>query len=95
MKAQGKRFLTDRGDEGGSVRWYVVTNASSTYSNTIDATLYITDCYKGVALEFACYKSKHIAKRIAKLSSMISELALFKAALIQAQQESVTKKFCY
>lgn len=98
MKAQGKKFLTDRGDEGGSVRWSVSLNATDDYglfNPFIEAELILTDCYKSINLEFNCYKARHIGKRIAKLDVLIQELGLFRVALVQAQLESKPKKFCY
>lgn len=82
MKKQGKRFLSDRGDEGGSVRWYV--NSTSDYYRDVEAELYITDCFKPVTIEFSADKGKGLGKRIAKLDSLIEELQSFKEALVEA-----------
>lgn len=96
MKAQGKRFLTGRGDEGGSVRWYASTNNTSPLSYyLLEAELYLTDCSKSITLEFSCDKHKHLAKRIAKLDVLLAELGAFKAVLIQAQDATKPKSLCY
>ncbi len=95
MKAQGKRFLTERGDEGGSVRWHAVTDDDDYAYQILDAELHITDCEKVVVLEFSCPSYKAIAKRIAKVDELLQELTNFKAALQQAQRHHTPKKFHY
>lgn len=92
MKAQGKRFLSDRGDEGGSVRWHVSTDKDDVFCNVVDATLYLTDCDRTITLEFDCYKREHTAKRIAKIDGLISELIAFKLALCDAENALADKK---
>ena len=96
MKAQGKRFLTDRGDEGGSVRWCVEADTSDIFSfMLVEADLIITDCYKTITLDFSTTSYKSIAKRIAKVDGMIAELTEFKAALQQAESRCTPKKLYY
>lgn len=90
MKAQGKRFLTDRGAEGGSIRWSVETGS---YLTEIDAELILSDCSKHIYLEFSCDNNKALGKRVAKLEALIEELQDFREALLKA--EIVPKKFYY
>jgi len=84
MKAQGKRFLSERGDEGGSVRWYV--NTEEDYCYTTDAYLYISDCTKRIDLEFYSDDNKGLSKRVTKLDNLIEELQNFREALLQAEK---------
>ena len=96
MKLQGKKFLTDRGDEGGSVRWHVTTEDDGfIFANLCGAELTITDCSSVVMLEFYCYKREDLVKRIAKLDVLLLELTAFRAALVQVQHDTAPKKFCY
>lgn len=98
MKRQGKRFLTNRGDEGGSVRWYVETEeeCGGLFGyQVMDSSLHITDCDKCITLEFSCPDYKAFTKRIAKLDELLAELASFRTALQQAQSSSAPKKFHY
>ena len=80
MKAQGKRFLTKRGDEGGSVRWSINTDE---YSNkSIESYLTLTDCGGTITLEFSYHTSKGYDKRVAKLDAVIEELQSMRTALV-------------
>ena len=90
MKAQGKRFLTERGNEGGSVRWAIETGS---YLTEIDAELILTDCSKSIYLEFSCDNNKALSKRVAKLEALIGELQDFRESLLKA--EIIPKKFYY
>lgn len=93
MKAQGKRFLTARGDEGGSVRWYVKTPEDEYY--LVESELYLSDCGKTITLEFSCEKYKHLDKRIAKVNALIQEATAFRNALVKVQQATRPKKLYY
>lgn len=96
--SQGKRFLTDRGDEGGSVRWYIGNSDSlftSLDSNYVDIELNITDCSKAVTLDFSCTKYSDYVKRLGKVTALIAELAAFRVALIEAQHAAKPKKLYY
>lgn len=99
MKAQGKRFLTDRGDEGGSVRWYVKvegvdSDGDASYYKA-EAELYISDCSRTINLEFSCKQVKDLDKRIAKVQQLIAELEDFKQALHKAKIANLPHKFSY
>lgn len=91
MKAQGKRFLTERGDEGGSIRWTLGKDAY--FNGDINAEIIITDCNKSIYLDFSYTNNKALGKRVAKLESLIEELQDFRESLLKA--EIVPKKFYY
>ena len=90
MKAQGKTFLSGRGDEGGLVRWY--TNTESGWE-VAEAELFLSDCFKGITLEFSASTNKELHKRVAKLDTLIEELSKFRASL--ASSEKPARKFFY
>lgn len=93
FKAQGKQFTSDRGDEGGSVRWSVTTGQE--YSREVYADLIVTDCYHTVSLEFSADTARQVDKRLAKLDIVIQELLSFRAALSTAQDSFKPTKFYY
>ena len=92
MKAQGKTFLTDRGDEGGSIRWFVIED-NQTFYRQVDAELIITDCKQAVVLEFDMDSNKDLPKRLAKVDTLIAELGRFREALVLSELKP--KKFYY
>lgn len=89
MKAQGKRFLSERGDEGGNVRWAVSQSHSG--CNYHEADVWIGDCFKSICLEFSHDGTpKQVDKRIAKLDNLIEELTEFRISLKKSKAKVVT-----
>ena len=97
MKAQSKQFLTDRGDEGGSIRWSISNEQREEWilSEYLNAELTVSDCYKQISLDFDCSKHSDFDKRIAKANVLIKEMTAFRNALVKAQQATKPKKFYY
>lgn len=93
MKAQGKSYLSCRGDEGGGVRWYTNTETAYDDCGVVSATLYISDCYKTSVLEFSANTNKQLKKRVAKLDSLIEELNKFRSSLVSTEKKAI--KFYY
>lgn len=84
MKFQDKRFLSDRGDEGGSFRWTIDTQ------HNYDNVLIITDCYKVVTLEFSFRNNKELEERIEKVDNMIDSLLLLKESLKKCHKQKTS-----
>ena len=89
MKAQGKRFLSERGDEGGNVRWCITEGVMGWH----EADLFIGDCFRSINLEFSHNGTgKQVEKRVAKLDNLIEELQKLREALCSSE---VKKKPLY
>lgn len=96
MRARGKTYLNNSFNEGGSIKWKVLSGVHKEYKcDIINSELVITDCSNTIVLDFDCEKKAHIPKRIAKLDVLIDELSKMKAALVQAENETKKKKFYY
>jgi hypothetical protein len=94
MRQRGKKFLSESHEEGDSISWYVRTDLE--YLKKYEASVKLTDCYETITLEFDCWKSSDFEKRVLKVSTLIKELTLFRAALVEATDEiKKPKKFYY
>ena len=81
MKYYDKRFLSDRSDEGGSVRWTIDTKHS------YNTELIITDCEKKICLDIYFNKKKHIDKKIEKVDNLINSLMKLRECLLLCKKE--------
>jgi len=83
MIAHDKRFLSERSDEGGSVRWAV--DPHDGFKNFLT----ITDCSEVVSLDFYIPQTgninKHVEKKVAKLDNLIESLQLFRKELLKCK----------
>lgn len=87
-----KKFLSDTPYEYGSVCWEVVVDPEDSYE-LVSADLRITDCSEKVNLSFGSRKKKHIAYRVKKLDTLISELQAMRNFLSSEKvAEAVEKK---
>lgn len=80
MNAKGRRFISEKGNEGGSIRWYIEGKFKGKYFG-IKSALILTDCARSVELDFNLYSSKDISQRVAKVDELIDELVNFKSHL--------------
>lgn len=86
MKYYDKRFLSDRSDEGGSIRWTLDTE------NRFNTEIIITDCSNSVNLDISFYKNKHIDRRIEKLDNLINSLTKLRKCLLLCKKNKKEKK---
>ena len=92
MKAQGKKFLTERGDEGGSLRWFINTEGEE-HAWKVESSLTLTDCYRHITLEFHAGTKPQCLKRVAKLDTLIEELQEFRESLSKSLSTFDRPKF--
>ena len=80
MQQSGRRFISDKGDEGGSIRWFLSTSGAFMFD--LESSLIITDCTRSITLDFSVYSDDYSVKdRVAKLDSLIEGLEEFRTAL--------------
>jgi hypothetical protein len=95
MKFRGKRFISDSHEEYGSVGWYLNTDGRMGLY-TMDGELRLGDCSEVIILDFSCYHSSDVPKRISKLDSLIEELQNMRDKMAFIDEElSKSKKFYY
>lgn len=75
-----KTFLSDQHGEGGSIRWYV-SPLEGYEKPWLESEACITDCSKTVFLNFAVDSEESMLDRIAKVDTLMKELAALKSNL--------------
>ena len=92
VRKTSKKFLSDPPYEYGSVCWEVVVDQNSKY-DLVQADLRLTDCNERIVIGFSTRKKKHLAYRIKKLDTLISELQSMREFLTSEKVgEAVEKK---
>ena len=83
-----KRFLASSPEETGYICWSVELStkqeASPLYQR-VECELQLADCYKKVHIDFNCYSTKDLDKRIQKLDTLLASLGKLRESLVEAK----------
>jgi len=92
---QSKSFLCKADTGGGSVRWSVSPFAYyGTSDRFVEAGITLTDCGRTVSLEFDTNSLKESRDRLAKIDTLITELASFREALYYECNKAYKRRYC-
>lgn len=77
-----KKFLSDNAEEGGSINWQLSTFRSSEAKAFVGGSIAITDCSRGVTLDFGFQSHDVFVERMAKLDAFITELECMRSMMV-------------
>lgn len=84
---RGRKFLSSRFDEGGSICWEV-TQDTWKKSKDISGFLTLRDCSRSITLEFSVMTEKQRKQRLKKLDTLIVELEKMRDCLEKGEVKS-------
>lgn len=90
VRKTSKKFLSATPYEYGSVCWEVVVDPEDEY-DLVQADLRLTDCNERIVLGFSTRKKKHMAYRLKKLDTLITELQSMRNFLASEKVEEAVK----
>lgn len=81
-----KQFLSDSPSETGLICWAVTLDTDSYDYRRVACDLKLSDCTDNIILDFDCYKTKDIDKRINKVDRLIASLTKLRGVLVTCKE---------